>query len=62
MSVYLLVEQKLAAVTVYRRPETGFQREVYASLDVSILLPEIGVELPLAEIYEGVAFVAEEDD
>jgi Uma2 family endonuclease len=29
LSVYLLIEQELAAVTVYRRTEEGFTREVH---------------------------------
>jgi hypothetical protein len=36
--------------------ERGFVREVYAGLDAVLPLGEIGVELPLAEIYETLEF------
>jgi hypothetical protein len=40
----------------------GFVDEVYEGLDAVGPLPEIEAELPLAEIYEGVEFVAEPPD
>ena len=64
LSVYLLVDQDMAAVIAHRRTEQGFVREVYAETKAVIPLPEVGTELPLAEIYEGVEFspeVEEED-
>jgi hypothetical protein len=39
--------------------ERGFVREVYAGLDAVLPLGEMGVELPLAEIYETVEFAPE---
>ena len=62
LSVYLLVEQEAATVTVYRRSETGFQREVHSGLDAKIDLPEVSAELPLAELYDGVELIPELDD
>ena len=62
LSVYLLVDQELAAVVAYRRTEQGFVREVYADLSDVIPLDEIGAELPLAEIYDGVEFSPEPDE
>ena len=62
LSVYLLVEQDFAAVVAYRRTDAGFVREVYADPDAVISLPEIGAELPLAEVYDGVEFTSEIDD
>lgn len=59
LSAYMLVEQSTPAVIVHRRTEQGFVREIYEGLDAVIPLPEIGTELPLAEIYEGVEFVPE---
>jgi Uma2 family endonuclease len=61
LSVYLLIEQESRHVTVYRRTEKGFAREVYAGLEAVIPLSEIGTELPLAEIYEGATFEPEPD-
>jgi Uma2 family endonuclease len=54
LSVYLLVEQETARIVAYRRGEQGFVREVHSGLDAVIPLPEIGVDLPLAEVYDGV--------
>ena len=60
--MYVLVEQESAAVAVYRRTEAGFVRESYEGLDAVLPLPEIGVDLPLAEVYEAVELTPESDD
>jgi Uma2 family endonuclease len=62
LSVYLLVEQELAAVTVYRRTEDGFTREVHSGTNAVVALGEIDTELPLAELYDGVDLTPEADD
>jgi Uma2 family endonuclease len=62
LNVYLLVEQDAPLVTVFRRTEAGFVREVYDGLDAVIPLAEIEIDLPLAEIYAGVAFIPEPSD
>jgi Uma2 family endonuclease len=62
LGVYLLVEQEIPAVVAFRRTADGFVREVYQGMDAVIPLGEIGVELPLAEIYERVEFVPEPDE
>jgi Uma2 family endonuclease len=59
LAAYLLVEQESAQVVVYRRTERGFVRETHSGLDAAIPLPEIGCELPLAEVYERVEFPAD---
>ena len=59
LQTYLLVEQEMPAVTVHRRTEQGFVREVYAGLEAIVPLPEFTTELPLAEIYEDVVFTPE---
>lgn len=61
LGVYALVEQELPLVVVHRRTEHGFEREEHQGLNAVIPLPEIGAELPLAEIYEGVEFLPEVD-
>jgi Uma2 family endonuclease len=60
LCVYALIEQETAAAVVYRRTEQGFVREVYEGLDAVIPLHKVEIELPMAEIYEGVEFVPEE--
>ncbi len=62
LRVYLLVEQELAAVAVFRRTGHEFVREFYEGLEAVIPLPEIGTELPLAAIYETVVFAPEGTD
>jgi Uma2 family endonuclease len=62
LTAYLLVEQEFPGVTLHRRTEQGFVQETHAELDAVIPLPEIGVELPLAEMYDGVEFAPEPDD
>lgn len=60
LSAYLLVEQEFPFVTVHRRTDQGFVRETYDGTAAVIPLPEVGIELPLGEVYEGVEFVPEE--
>jgi len=55
LAVYLLVDQFAAGVVALRRTSGGFVREVHEGLDARVPLPEIGCELPLGEVYEGVA-------
>ncbi|OYV96338.1 MAG: hypothetical protein B7Z73_00865, partial [Planctomycetia bacterium 21-64-5] len=50
------------AVVVFRRTEQGFVREVWQELDAVLPLPEIAIDLPLAEIYEAVEFRGEPED
>jgi Uma2 family endonuclease len=60
LSVYVLIEQDTAAAIVFRRTAGGgFEREVYQGMDAVIPLAEIGIELPLAEVYETVEFISE---
>src|SRR5215510_10389543 len=60
LGVYVLIEQETPALVVFRRTEQGFIREVYGGLDAVLPLPEIDIELPLAEIYEAIEFTPEE--
>ena len=53
LAVYLLVEQDAQTILAFRRTEQGFVREVYT--EGAVPLPEIETELPLAEVYEGLA-------
>ncbi|HET6881179.1 MAG TPA: Uma2 family endonuclease [Pirellulales bacterium] len=62
LGAYLLIEQDAPAVVVYRRTEHGFVREVWQEQDAVLPLPEIEIDLPLAEIYEAVEFRAEPED
>jgi Uma2 family endonuclease len=58
LKVLMLVEPDTPSVTVYRRqPVGGFSCELYEGLEEIVPLPEIEVELGLAEIYERVEFL-----
>ncbi len=59
LRVYLLVEPQIAKVVAFRRTDQGFESEVYQGLEAIIPLPEIGVDLPLSELYEGAEFTPE---
>ena len=56
---YIIVESASAGVTVNLRQAAG-QRwtATSATVDETLLLPEIGIEIPVAELYEGVEFAA----
>jgi Uma2 family endonuclease len=62
LAAYVLIEQETAAVVVFRRTEHGFTRQVYQDRDEVIPLPEIEIDLPLAEIYETVEFTPEMEE
>jgi Uma2 family endonuclease len=56
LAAYLLVEQEFAEVGVMRRSGQEFARELARGRDAVVALPELGIDLPLAEVYEGVGF------
>jgi Uma2 family endonuclease len=57
---YIMLEQDGVAAVVYARAGAVWTHEILTAESV-LALPEIGVELPLAEIYEGIAFETDED-
>ncbi len=62
LHIYALIDQETPAVVLFRRSGDGFAREVYEGLDTILPLTEIGIELPLAEIYEGIEFSPDQDE
>lgn len=56
--LYLVCETEAAAVTLWRRSEEGFLKESWQGLDARIPIPELQIELALAELYEAVEFGA----
>ena len=58
---YVMVEQDRIGATVYARVGDGWTHEILIA-ESRLALPEIGVVLPLAELYEGLAFPQEEAD
>jgi len=58
LSAYVLVDQDAPKLLIYRRTAQGFVKEECEGLDAILALPEIKVELPLAEIYKFVKGIA----
>lgn len=56
LMAYLLVEQNQAAAELFRRTSQGFVSELYRGLDAVVRLPEVGIELSLADVYERISF------
>ena len=57
---YVMLEQVGVSATVYVRSGDTWTHEILIA-DSMLSLPEIGVELPLAELYEGIVFETEQD-
>jgi len=57
---YVMLEQDGVSATVYARSGQTWTHEILIA-DSILSLPEIGVELPLAELYDGIVFETEQD-
>jgi len=57
---YVMLEQDSVNAVVYARSGETWTHEILIA-DSILSLPEIGVSLPLAELYEGVVFEADQD-
>jgi Uma2 family endonuclease len=57
---YIMLEQDRIGATVYARIGEGWTHEILVA-DSTLALPEIGIALRLAELYEGLVFAPEED-
>jgi Uma2 family endonuclease len=57
---YVMLEQDRIGATAYVRVGDGWAHEILTA-DSVLALPEIGVEVPLAEVYEGLVFAPDED-
>lgn len=57
LQAYLLVHQQQAQVELFQRANTdSWFSELYRGLEASILIPHIGIELGMQDIYQRVAF------
>jgi Uma2 family endonuclease len=56
---YVMLEQDGVSATVYARSGETWTHEILVA-DSILVLPEIEVELPLAELYEGIVFEAQD--
>jgi Uma2 family endonuclease len=57
---YVMLEQDGVSATVYVRTGDTWTHEILIA-DSMLSLPEVGVSLPLAELYEGIVFETEQD-
>jgi hypothetical protein len=55
-----MLEQDGVSATVYVRTGDTWTHEILIA-DSMLSLPEVGVSLPLAELYEGIVFETEQD-
>jgi Uma2 family endonuclease len=55
---YVMLEQDSIGATVYARAGTSWTHEILVA-DSLLSLPEVEVDLPLAELYDGLTFEAE---
>jgi Uma2 family endonuclease len=62
LAAHVLVDQESPAVVVHRRSGREFVREVFEGTEAYVPLAEAGIDLPLAEVYNGVKFSTEEAD
>jgi Uma2 family endonuclease len=62
LQVYLLAESDAPVVRVYRRGETGFQLSLVEGMDQVIALPEVDLEVAVAELYRDVDFETENQE
>jgi len=56
---YVMLEQDAVGATVYARSGNAWTHEILVA-DSILALPEIEVELPLAELYEGIVFESQD--
>ena len=58
---YVMLEQDQQAATVFARAGDDWVGHVISG-DAVVSMPEIGIELPLAELYEGVEFAPAQNE
>ena len=58
---YVMLEQDSAAAVVYARISESWTHQILVA-GASLALPELGFDVPLAELYEGVEFEASAED
>jgi Uma2 family endonuclease len=58
LEAYVRLEQVRAEAVLDLRTEQGWRRQILPGLDAVLKTPSLGLEIPLAEIYDGVQFNA----
>lgn len=55
LSTYILAETESPFLTLHRRDGAGFRREILSGPDAILDLPEVGISIPLADLYRDVS-------
>lgn len=55
LQTYILAETEAPFLTIHRRDGDHFSREILSGADAVLELPEVGLSIPLAELYQGVS-------
>ncbi len=55
LQTYILAETDAPYLTIHRRVDAGFRREILSGSEAVLHLAEVGISLSLAELYEGVS-------
>ena len=50
----LIIDQHRVHADLYTRGDGGWLLQTFSALDEAVPLPDLGIELPLAEVYRGV--------
>lgn len=56
LKVYIIAEADLAKITIYRRDGEGFGCKILSGIDATLDLPEVGIAIPMADLYRDVQF------
>jgi Uma2 family endonuclease len=59
---YVMLEQENVAATVFERSGDDWVGHLLTGGDAVLHMPEIGIEVPLAELYDGVALLDQPDE
>lgn len=62
LEAYVRIEQDRPEVILEHRTLEGWRLDRLTGLEAVVCLPSVGIELPLAELYEGVAFPPPESE
>jgi Uma2 family endonuclease len=55
LQTYILAETESPFLTLHRREGVSFRRETLSGPDAILALPEVGITIPMAELYRDVA-------
>ncbi len=56
LETYIMAEADSPLLVLHRREDGDFRREIVAGLDAVLELPEVGMSIPLAELYRDVVW------